>query len=224
MLEYNIRKNIILFGFKYMLEKLIDILQFHHLLLFFIGVFISAICTCKMKKYYAHKRYDIKKDFEKCAFNYSFLSELRNKYDASRVFIYLIHNGEAIYNNSHIQRASCVCEIVKNGVSYECQRSQNIPLTYNPELIKLLKENNNEFVIVNELNDCFLKNYLEIRKVYSVIYKSIILDGKIIGYIGMHFCEDNIESYIKTKNSDIYKDIEETSIILSQIFNKQKDI
>jgi len=89
---------------------------------------------------------------------YKVLDYILNNFIADRAYIYEFHNGETYYSGSSQQKFSCSYEVVNEGVSSECNNSQNFRISNFHTMINALISEKFFFVEkISKLNDPICK-------------------------------------------------------------------
>ena len=156
------------------------------------------------------------------------ITELRMTYNSSRAFLYMFHNGGSFYDGNSMKKASCIYESVKSGISFEASNSQNIPVSIIQQEVELVLQPTPVLTMTSELKDSFTKHYLERRNVVAVSLCPLKKDMQIVGFVGLHFCNGDIEGldHIKGKPEGIFDMLKHAadcaSIELIQRYYKDK--
>ena len=116
---------------------------------------------------------------------YKVLDYILNNLNADRAYIYEFHNGETYYSGSSQQKFSCSYEVVNEGVSSECNNSQNFRISNFHGMINALISEGFFFVEkISELNDPICKAHFLKQGTQSFYMLPIAtLSKKIIGVL-----------------------------------------
>ena len=120
---------------------------------------------------------------------YTALSFLVGEMGADRAYIMEFHNGEHYFSGRGQQKFSCTYEAVEQGISVECENSQNHRVSNYHVYIKELIDNGcfvyTDLARVEDRS--FLKMIQDkgVSAIYNVPIKT--LNGKIIGILGIDY-------------------------------------
>lgn len=116
------------------------------------------------------------------------VKEVLENVDADRVEFYLFHNGTHSLNNIPFLKASCICEVDKDGVAkyHLIKMHKDIPIGFMEELVvDLLKKHN--FVIYKNENkiDAFISKLFFDEQDKTCIFSGIFEynSGELLGFI-----------------------------------------
>lgn len=116
------------------------------------------------------------------------VKEILEDVDADRVEFYLFHNGTHSLNNIPFLKASCICEMDKDGVAkyHLIKMHKDIPIGFMEELVvDLLKKHN--FVIYKNENkiDAFISKLFFDEQDKTCIFSGIFEynSGELLGFI-----------------------------------------
>jgi hypothetical protein len=132
------------------------------------------------------------------------LSELRVRIDADRAYLVKFHNGGEFFDGTSIKRLTKTNESCRVGVAPDGDSFQAVHTSLVPDLMKFICESSTkdtcEIIEVEKLGNSYYKSHLLAAAVeYAVIYR-IVLEEKLIGYLGVHYNNKSISS-----NSDLKK-------------------
>jgi len=155
---------------------------------------ISAVGTILSvwlgRRYIKKNRVDpVVEDIAQSANVYTALRYTMEEMHADRAYVLEFHNGGHYYSGRGQQKFSCTHEITAEGVSRECNNSQEHRVsqyhTYISELIE------NEYFAntdISTMDDHAFSNMLQhagVKSIYNVPIKT--LNGKIIGILGLDY-------------------------------------
>lgn len=199
------------------LKTLKDYMGYIVICLFIIG---GTLAKDFSTKYFQNKEWSfssLSKDAERNAKISKILTETREISGADTVTIFLFHNGGFFSSGVPYRKMSPMYS--SNSVSNkEDYTYENIPLSYVPELIKLLSEEDKTFLVeTSKLNESPWKSML-ISNMYSYnIYKRLQIGEKMIGFIKVSW--RNIDN--KDTSLQVIKKIEETSGIFGFLLSEK---
>ena len=125
---------------------------------------------------------------------YTALNFLIEEMGADRAYVMEFHNGDHYFSGRGQQKFSCTYEVVEQGISVECEQSQNHRVSNYHLYIKELIENGSYiYENVNEVKDQgFLKMVQNkgLSGIYNVPIKT--LNGKIIGILGVDYVRTGV--------------------------------
>lgn len=135
---------------------------------------------------------------------YTALEYIMSEMEADRAYIMEFHNGDNYFSGRHQQKYSCTHEVVEEGVSSECELSQNHRVSnYHSYIHNLIADNKFEFKSINEIDDRGFHQLLKnkgIKSIYNVPIKT--LNGKIIGILGVDYVKGEIKQ--KGKEEEVF--------------------
>lgn len=122
------------------------------------------------------------------------ISELLAKLGASRVHVYLFHNGSHYINNSTILKFSCKAETCAIGDRDAIQDYQDIKISTMTEYFGFLctgdsGEYNTEETYTEDFHSSYIRSTLKSQNVHSVIRCPLYKGEEIVGVIAIH-CKD----------------------------------
>ena len=120
---------------------------------------------------------------------YTALEFLLEETNADRAYIMEFHNGEHYFSGRGQQKFSCTYEIVEQGISVECEQSQNHRVSNFHLYIKKMIENGQYvYTDIESIEDRGFLNMIK-QKGVSALYNVPIktLNGKIIGILGIDY-------------------------------------
>jgi hypothetical protein len=120
---------------------------------------------------------------------YTALEYTIEKLNCDRVHVFEFHNGDTYYSGGSQQKFSSTYEVVRDGVSSECVRLQNLRISSFNTLIKDVIDKD-IFVCpnINEIKSGTEREHLEkqgVQSVYSFPIKT--LTGKIVGILSVDY-------------------------------------
>ena len=150
-----------------------------------------------VRKAIGTKRNPIVDDTAQSANVYAALQYLMQEMGADRAYVLEFHNGGHYYSGRGQQKFSCTHEIASEGISRECNNSQNHRVSnYHTYISELIEKNSFCFKKVEDASDKALGAVLSgagVKSIYNVPIKT--LNGKIIGILGV----DYVKGYVKNK-------------------------
>ena len=137
------------------------------------------------------------------------ISELRIKFDAQNVTVFVFHNGGFFSSGVPYRKASAAYES-NSKTNFHRFDYNNIPLSYLAKLIETLTTNSDTFFIKTSEIDSSQWKYMLLNEQYvSNYYKRIQIGQKMVGYIRISFSSE------KEKDQDILKALSEYTDIIS---------
>ena len=126
---------------------------------------------------------------------YTALEYIMGEMGADRAYIMEFHNGDNYFSGRHQQKYSCTHEVVEEGVSSECELSQNHRVSnYHSYIHTLTVDNKFIFEDIEEVDDRGFYQLLKnkgVKSIYNVPVKT--LNGKIIGILGVDYVKEPID-------------------------------
>jgi len=128
---------------------------------------------------------------------YAALTYTMKEMGADRAYVLEFHNGGHYYSGRGQQKFSCTHETAEEGISRECDHSQEHRVSnYHDYITELI--NNKEFKY-SEIDDVPDSSFLSLLKrsgvqsIYNVPIKT--LNGKIIGILGVDFVKEAVNEF-----------------------------
>ena len=120
---------------------------------------------------------------------YTALQYALEEMKADRAYIMEFHNGDAYFSGRGQQKFSCTHEVVEEGISSECELSQNHRVSnYHHYINKMISEGSYFFQDVEEIEEQTFYQMIHrkgIKSIYNVPIKT--LSGKIVGILGVDY-------------------------------------
>tara|TARA_R110001606_G_C15380395_1_gene650347 strand:+ start:2344 stop:2937 length:594 start_codon:yes stop_codon:yes gene_type:complete len=130
---------------------------------------------------------------------YTALNYIIDEMGGDRAYIMEFHNGDSYFSGRGQQKYSCTHEVVQEGISAECEYSQNHRMSnYHQYVNALLKTKCYIFKNIENVKDRAFHQML-VRKGVKSIYNVPIrtLNGRTIGILGIDYVKDEMK-----KNDD----------------------
>ena len=131
---------------------------------------------------------------------YTALDFLMGEMGADRAYIMEFHNGEHYFSGRGQQRFSCTYEIVAQGISAECEKSQNHRVSnYHLYIKKMIENGSFSYTDTTEIEDQgFLRMVRQkgVSGIYNVPIKT--LNGKIIGILGVDYVKSDVPEDVQS--------------------------
>ena len=131
---------------------------------------------------------------------YTALNFTLEEMKADRAYVLEFHNGIHYFSGRSQQKFSCSYEITQEGISAECQNSQDHKISnYHTYIRQLVDLERFDYVDIGTMEDHGFSSLLKhkgIKSIYNVPIKT--LNGKIIGILGV--------DYVKQRSTDIEGD------------------
>lgn len=120
---------------------------------------------------------------------YTALQYTMEEMGADRAYVFQFHNGGHYYSGRGQQKFSCTHEMTAQGVSRECDRSQEHRVSqYHNYISELIQKDHFAYTHVQEMEDHAFSHLLHksgVKSIYNVPIKT--LNGKIIGILGLDY-------------------------------------
>jgi len=124
---------------------------------------------------------------------YAALNFTLEEMNADRAYVLEFHNGIHYFSGRSQQKFSCSYEIVQEGISTECQSSQDHKIsTYHSYISELVNEEKFEYTDIKTIEDHVFSGLLRhkgVKSIYNVPIKT--LNGKIIGILGVDYVKQH---------------------------------
>jgi len=142
---------------------------------------------------------------------YAALEYTMERLSCDRVHVFEFHNGETYYSGSSQQKFSNTYEVVRDGISSECTKLQNLRISNFNILVKdTIKEEMFLCEDVSKIHSCTEREHLKnqgVKSVYSFPIKT--LTGKPIGIFSVDYV-----AQIKKLTEDQIKFLQNQSTII----------
>ena len=118
---------------------------------------------------------------------YTALDFTLENFKGDRAYVLEFHNGIHYFSGRSQQKFSCSYEVVEEGISAECQNSQDHKISnYNSYIRTLVEKEKFAFEDLNKIDDHIFVTLLRHKGVQSIFNVPIkTLNGKIIGILGV---------------------------------------
>lgn len=160
---------------------------------------LATIVSVFMGQYFMNRRKKISKDclVRETAQNanvYTALDYIMGEMSADRAYIMEFHNGDSYFSGRGQQKYSCTHEVVEEGVSSECELSQNHRVSnYHHYISILVDEQKFAYQNIESIEDNAFHQMLKrkgVQSIYNVPIKT--LNGKIIGILGLDYVKSEM--------------------------------
>ena len=174
-----------------------------------IGALITAVATVTSvwlgHIYVKRKRQNpVAEDTAQSANVYTAIKFTLEEMKADRAYVLQFHNGGQYYSGRGQQKYSCTHEIAADGISHECDHSQNHRVSNHHSYIRTLIEEERYCPLDTALiNDNAFSHNLRlqgVKSLYNVPIKT--LNGKIIGILGVDYVKKSARQ--KDFNKDTF--------------------
>jgi len=118
------------------------------------------------------------------------LTEIRMILNCGRAYLGMFHDGSKYVDGSEVLKISRTNESVKDGVSFESQYYQNIPISLLVDEMKLVEQEGPAFTKTSDLKDGKFRRMLMGKNIKAVARCSIRRNNEIVGYLGVDFVEN----------------------------------
>ena len=115
------------------------------------------------------------------------LYELMHDTNSDRAYIFRFHNGVTYYDGGHKSKMSCDFEVVREGISEEAQRLQDLPVGLYANWILNVVNNRMIYDDINNIQDIRVKVLLKKQGIKGIAILPYYRDGKILALIGVDY-------------------------------------
>lgn len=115
------------------------------------------------------------------------LYELMHDTNSDRAYIFRFHNGVTYYDGGHKSKMSCDFEVVREGISEEAQRLQDLPVGLYANWILNVVNNRMIYDDINKIQDIRVKVLLKKQGIKGIAVLPYYRDGKILALIGVDY-------------------------------------
>lgn len=162
---------------------------------------ITEVVTIKVKK-----PDEVKIDINNSILIQQMLNELMLKYKADRSYVFKFHNGIMFFDGKHKNHQSLVHEVCNKGISSEKMELQNLPTSLFPVFLQEVMLNRMIYEDINDIKESATRIALKEQGIKSLIVAPVFKEGNFIGYIGLdyvkNFMNSNIDYHEFKKNTD----------------------
>jgi len=130
---------------------------------------------------------------------YTALTYTMKELGADRAYVLEFHNGGHYYSGRGQQKFSCTHEIAEEGISRECDHSQEHRVSnYHDYITELINNKEFKYSNINDVPDSSFLSLLRRSGVQSICNVPIkTLNGKIIGILGVDFVKGSVDRFTK---------------------------
>ena len=153
--------------------------------LFYYKPLITEVVTIKVKK-----PDEVKKDINGNVLIQEMLNDLMLKYKADRAYIFQFSNNVIYYDGSHRNHTSMSFEVCSNGVAYESQNLQKLPVSLYPIFLQEVMLDKCIYKDINCMQETSTRISLTKQGIKSLIVAPYFKDGYFVAYIGLDFVKD----------------------------------
>ena len=161
-----------------------------------IGSLITGAATLGsvwLARHYVKKKQNpVVDDTAQSANVYTALKYTLGEMGADRAYVLEFHNGGHYYSGRGQQKYSCTHETVSEGISHECDISQEHRVSnHHAYISELVEYEKFAYIDIRELEDHAFLHLLKksgVKSIYNVPIKT--LNGKIIGILGVDFVKN----------------------------------
>lgn len=169
--------------------------------LFYYKPLITELVETKVKK-----PDEVKKDINNSILIQQMLNDLMLKYKADRSYVFKFHNGIMFFDGKHKNHQSLVHEVCNKGISSEKMELQNLPTSLFPIFLQEVMLNRMIYQDVNDIKESATRISLKDQGIKSLIVAPVFKEGNFIGYIGLDYVKNcmnsNIDYHEFKKNTD----------------------
>lgn len=130
------------------------------------------------------------------------LYALLEETNSDRAYIFRFHNGVQYYNGSHKNKMSCDYEVVRNGVSREAERLQDLPTGLYGRWLDAVLRGDMYVIDVNTMTDLRVKHSLLEQGIEAIAVEAYYRDGKVFALIGVDYVNKVSQEQIDNWNDD----------------------
>tara|TARA_X000001036_G_scaffold300940_2_gene280035 strand:- start:11779 stop:12372 length:594 start_codon:yes stop_codon:yes gene_type:complete len=134
---------------------------------------------------------------------YAALQYLMEEMKGDRAYIMEFHNGDVYFSGRGQQKFSCTHEVVEEGISAECEFSQNHRVSnYHHYINQMINDGRYFFEDAAEVSDRTFHQMINkkgIKSIYNVPIKT--LSGKIVGILGVDYVKGQIPKNDEINNT-----------------------
>ena len=153
--------------------------------LFYYKPLITEVVTIKVKK-----PDEVKKDINGNVLIQEMLNDLMLKYKADRAYIFQFSNNVIYYDGSHRNHTSMSFEVCSNGVAYESQNLQKLPVSLYPIFLQEVMLDKCIYKDINCMQETSTRISLTKQGIKSLIVAPYFKDGYFVAYIGLDYVKD----------------------------------
>jgi hypothetical protein len=166
-------------------KTILLILLFISFILFYYKPLITELVTIKVKK-----PDEVKKDINGNVLIQEMLNDLMLKYKADRAYIFQFSNNVIYYDGSHRNHTSMSFEVCSNGVAYESQNLQKLPVSLYPIFLQEVMLDKCIYKDINCMQETSTRISLTKQGIKSLIVAPYFKDGYFVAYIGLDYVKD----------------------------------
>jgi len=160
-----------------------------------ITAFATLMSVWMSRKFIGKGKDPVVEDTVKSTNVYTALDYTMNEMDADRAYVLEFHNGSHYYSGRGQKKFSCTHETVEEGISHQCNSSQEYRVSnYHGYITELIDKEYFAYRDCEKISDKNFQNVLSRSGTLSIFNVPIkTLNGKIIGILGV--------DYVKSKKS-----------------------
>ena len=161
------------------------ILLFVGLVLFSYKPLITKVVEKKIEKD------PVKEDINNNIIIQQMLNDLMIKYGADRAYIFQFSNNVMYYDGTHRNHTSMSFEVCSNGVSYESQNLQKLPVSLFPVFLQEIMLDKCRYTDIDSLRETSTRISLKKQGIKSVVIAPYFKEGHFVAYIGLDYVKQN---------------------------------
>jgi hypothetical protein len=154
-------------------------------ILFYYKPLITEVVETKVKK-----PDEVKKDINGNVLIQQMLNELMLKYKSDRAYIFQFSNNVMYFDGSHRNHTSMSFEVCSNGVTYESQNLQKLPVSLYPIFLQEVMLDKCIYKNVNCMQETSTRISLTKQGIKSMIVTPYFKDGYFVAYIGLDYVKE----------------------------------
>ena len=153
--------------------------------LFYYKPLITEVVETKVKK-----PDEVKKDINGNVLIQQMLNDLLIKYKADRAYIFQFSNNVMYFDGSHRNHTSMSFEVCSNGVAYESQNLQKLPVSLYPIFLQEVMLDKCIYKDINCMQETSTRLSLTKQGIKSLIVAPYFKDGYFVAYIGLDYVKE----------------------------------
>ena len=133
----------------------------------------------------------VKEDINNNVLIQQMLNDLMLKYKADRCYIFQFSNNVMYYDGTHRNHTSMSFEVCSNGVSYESQNLQKLPVSLFPVFLQEIMLDKCRYTDIDSLQETSTRISLKKQGIKSLVIAPYFKNGHFVAYIGLDYVKQN---------------------------------
>ena len=133
----------------------------------------------------------VKEDINNNIIIQQMLNDLMLKYGADRSYIFQFSNNVMYYDGTHRNHTSMSFEVCANGVSYESQNLQKLPVSLFPVFLQEIMLDKCRYTDIDNLQETSTRISLKKQGIKSLVIAPYFKDGNFVAYVGLDYVKEN---------------------------------